>query len=527
MIVERDDLVSLADRLGALQLVRLAIAAAVLGGAIFDSRHLGLTPRSVVPLSVAYGVLGVSVEALRRFSRQRGLRIVGWMLLIDGVYLATVLAPAGGPRNSLVFLVYVHVLAVTLLTSWRTGLKIAVWHSLLMAVGYWAGMTDVMQRFLGVEVVTRAVPHEMALAAAGFWMVAIGTAAFSNLSERELRRGKAELSALAAMGARFDSKATPQDVGAVLLDHVLQVFKFRRGAVATVEAHGGWAQRATWTERGPGRDGRAALEPVGYSVAVAEDDLVRRCWEAKGPVLARVLGDENPALSGLLPGAVNVVVIPLIADAGPVGVLVLERGGPPGTVISGMTVRGAVSFASHAALALRSAWLVAEIERLARFDSLTGLANRRVFEAALNREVARADRSGNPLSLVLIDVDHFKAVNDQLGHQAGDEVLRHVGKALAGEARETDLAARYGGEEFCVLLPGCPPEEAVIVAERLRAAIAARQKPTAVTASAGVATLPLDGGDGRALVAAADRALYQAKRSGRDRTCAATGKLRV
>src|SRR5207247_10733756 len=151
----------------------------------------------------------------------------------------------------------------------------------------------------------------------------------------------------------------------------------------------------------------------------------------------------------------------------------------------------------------------------------------RVFEAALAREVARAGRSGVHLSLVMIDVDHFKAVNDGLGHQAGDEVLRHVGKALAGEARETDLAARYGGEEFCVLLPGCGGDEAVIVAERLRAAIASQQQPTRVTASAGVATLPADGADGRALVAAADRALYRAKEQGRDRTCAASGEAGV
>src|SRR5437899_2479625 len=123
----------------------------------------------------------------------------------------------------------------------------------------------------------------------------------------------------------------------------------------------------------------------------------------------------------------------------------------------------------------------------------------------------------------MIAVDHFKAVNDGLGHQAGDEVLRHVGNVLAGEARETDLAARYGGEEFCVLLPGCGRDEAVIVAERLRSAIAAHRQPTTVTASAGVATLPADGADGRGLVAAADRALYRAKEEGRDRTCAAGG----
>src|SRR5205807_1108243 len=113
---------------------------------------------------------------------------------------------------------------------------------------------------------------------------------------------------------------------------------------------------------------------------------------------------------------------------------------------------------------------------------------------------------------------HFKRVNDHLGHQAGDEVLRQVGAALAAEARETDLAARYGGEEFCVLLPACGPGEALVVAERLRAMIASSSDPTTVTASAGVATMPANAVDGMSLVAAADEALYAAKRAGRDRS---------
>src|SRR5207237_7395762 len=125
--------------------------------------------------------------------------------------------------------------------------------------------------------------------------------------------------------------------------------------------------------------------------------------------------------------------------------LAVERGGPIGSVVAKTTVAGVASFAAHAALALRTAALVAEIDRLARIDPLTGLANRRVFEAALGREVARAARSGVPLSVVVLDIDHFKKVNDELGHQAGDEVLRHVGRSLAADARGTDTAGRWAG----------------------------------------------------------------------------------
>ena len=177
-------------------------------------------------------------------------------------------------------------------------------------------------------------------------------------------------------------------------------------------------------------------------------------------------------------------------------------------------------FAAHAALAHRNATLVEQMRRMAAVDGLTGLANRRAFDSALRAEVERSARTGQPLSLVLLDVDHFKRINDTFGHQSGDDVLRNVGAVLAA-GRATDLAARYGGEEFAVLLPACSSADAVAVAERLRAGIAAVGPPE-VTASAGVATLQARPGtkadQGSALVDAADSALYQAKRAGRDRT---------
>src|SRR5205085_10813277 len=135
-------------------------------------------------------------------------------------------------------------------------------------------------------------------------------------------------------------------------------------------------------------DGVVMVEPVRYAVDVSGDAAVTASWASRQAVLARSLGDANPALAGLLPDASNVIVVPLVADNGPVGVLAVERGGPPGTVVTRAAVDGVTSFASHAALALRSAWLVAEIARLARIDGLTGLANRRVLGAALTRELA-------------------------------------------------------------------------------------------------------------------------------------------
>ncbi len=178
-------------------------------------------------------------------------------------------------------------------------------------------------------------------------------------------------------------------------------------------------------------------------------------------------------------------------------------------------------FAAHAAMALRNARLMAEVERLANEDGLTGLANRRVFEEVLAREVARSRRTLEPLSLVVFDVDYFKRVNDSLGHQAGDDVLRRVAKALAAAARDIDLVARYGGEEFTVILPNCSLDDAVRVAERMRSGVSGvggDDDLPGVTLSAGVAAIPTNAADEESLIAAADEAMYTSKRAGRDRT---------
>jgi diguanylate cyclase (GGDEF)-like protein len=156
---------------------------------------------------------------------------------------------------------------------------------------------------------------------------------------------------------------------------------------------------------------------------------------------------------------------------------------------------------------------------MAETDALTGVANRRTFEDVLAREFSRAERGGEPLTLVMLDVDHFKKLNDTHGHQVGDEVLKGVARALDHRSRDFDTVARYGGEEFAVILPGCSSKEAVAVAERLRSGVseAGAEIAEPVTASAGVATFPSHAGDVTELIRAADEALYESKRAGRDR----------
>ncbi|MDQ3571430.1 MAG: sensor domain-containing diguanylate cyclase [Actinomycetota bacterium] len=156
--------------------------------------------------------------------------------------------------------------------------------------------------------------------------------------------------------------------------------------------------------------------------------------------------------------------------------------------------------------------LLAKVEALARTDELTGLPNRRSWEDQLRREIARARRSDDPLSLAILDLDCFKDYNDQHGHQAGDRLLIEAGAAWRMALREGDLIARYGGEEFAVVLPDCPPREAAVVVERLRAAV-----PDGASCTAGVATLDR-AETAESLVNRADTALYEGKRAGRNRT---------
>ncbi|NRF71103.1 diguanylate cyclase [Aquincola sp. S2] len=178
--------------------------------------------------------------------------------------------------------------------------------------------------------------------------------------------------------------------------------------------------------------------------------------------------------------------------------------------------------------------LEARLRELASVDGLTGIANRRVFDEVLARECQRAQRSGPPLSLVMADIDHFKRYNDRHGHQAGDDCLRQVARAIAtAVGRVGDLAARYGGEEFAVVLPNTDAAAAALVAERIRAAVAALALPhgasetaACVTVSLGVATLaaqPLPGAADtpQTLLARADQALYRAKAAGRNRVATA------
>jgi diguanylate cyclase (GGDEF)-like protein len=166
-----------------------------------------------------------------------------------------------------------------------------------------------------------------------------------------------------------------------------------------------------------------------------------------------------------------------------------------------------------------------ELGKLSLTDGLTGLANRRFLVQQLNEEALRFRRTKNEFSVLMADVDHFKQYNDTFGHPAGDEVLKRVARILQASARETDCVARYGGEEFCVMLPETAITGATILASRICERVAATEFPgQKITLSIGVASLPANGDTPDAVIAAADEALYQAKREGRNRVVEAQSR---
>ena len=227
------------------------------------------------------------------------------------------------------------------------------------------------------------------------------------------------------------------------------------------------------------------------------------------------------------------VMAGLVAPAG-LAFYGLVRGTPDPMVIFATLVAGGVTTLGLAGFAIgqREDTLAAKNEELqklsaqlaaeSRTDALTGIPNRRAFDDEYGRALATSIRYGTPLTVVMIDLDRFKRLNDTHGHAVGDVVLRHVANVLDGERREGDLLARYGGEEFVCALPHTSAEQAAAWAERVRRVLAEGRVATeaghlAVTASFGVAARSSGITTPTALLSAADTALYQAKEEGRNR----------
>jgi diguanylate cyclase (GGDEF)-like protein len=217
--------------------------------------------------------------------------------------------------------------------------------------------------------------------------------------------------------------------------------------------------------------------------------------------------------------------MPMMAHGEALGVLYIAQSRAGGFTEAKQQVARTV--AEQISLALANLQLQETLRTQSIRDPLTGLFNRRYMEASLEREMHRSLRRSHPLSIIMLDIDHFKRFNDTFGHDAGDALLSEFGRFLATQVRGEDIACRYGGEEFMLILPDASVEVAAQRAERLREAARQinvqhrRQTLEAITISIGVASVPNHAADGEELMRAADTALYAAKRQGRDRVVVA------
>lgn len=321
-----------------------------------------------------------------------------------------------------------------------------------------------------------------------------------------------DIAVLDAAASRLNRALTIADVFAEARGILAEFVDFDFLALTEVDIESG-EQRVVHAE-GPGAD-----ELTGHTFAGGDDlaSLAVRCNECL-PYNGRLSQEGVPVFGDrAVPGARSLMVFPLSMAQGVIGSLCIAASDGDGFSGAPRNLLGIL--VHHAAAALSNALAYSRMVQMATTDGMTGLTNHRTFKERGAEALARAKRSGRPLSLIITDIDHFKGVNDTHGHAVGDAVIRGVANLLASSARDVDIVARYGGEEFAILLEECDGESAALIAERVREAIKeisfdGAEGPFGVTLSLGVC----ENGAGSLseLIDEADKALYRAKRGGRD-----------
>jgi signal transduction histidine kinase len=350
---QRAELLSLRERAAFMQGLRAAFALFVVGSAAIMPGIVGASLFVVVAASAAYLGITTGTQGIARLGRERARTILGGTLLLDGIYLAWVMSMTGGVESPFRALVYVHLVTVTLLASYRTGLKIALWHTLLYLLLFEAAVSGFVLVKGGplTEVARSAAAARVAVwfQIGAFWGVALAAAAFSAIGERALRAQKIDLEQLSQMVAEMDQLERTADIADSLLDRLHRTFAVPRGVVLA-SPKDDLRLVAAFGETGAG--------PVEPGLDAAMD----RAWASRAPVLVRRLDpSEDRRLAALLPHARNVLVVPMFADRGfRLGVLALEH--PQSERIEAWILDVIRQFTSHAAMAMHHAWLLDEIQ---------------------------------------------------------------------------------------------------------------------------------------------------------------------
>src|ERR1700682_2183382 len=397
--VQATDLVPLAERVRYMQMFRggtalLAVAYALL----VSGNRLGPGLEGVLAASVLYIVLALGAQAFWQLSRRRGLVLFGVTLIVDGLYLASVSYATGGTASALRLLILLHIIAVALLASHRTSLKVALWHSMLLFVVFYGQEARILQPTPGGQVFGGAGIQYIAAFIVVFWLVAMATATFSAVNERELRRRRYDLEALAKLASELESAKGSNTVAELYLDNVVDAFGF----------HGALLLGA------PGDDltlmaCRKMDTPSLRNPKIGPRSVIKQVQDTRETALVSHLeASHDPWLDAAFLHARNLVVVPLSAEGRCIGVMVAEHSLASGSRIERRVVSTVERFASQAALALRNSWLLERVREMAAIDSLTGIANRRSFETTLQQDLARAARTGESVSLVMVDIAQFQ-----------------------------------------------------------------------------------------------------------------------
>jgi two-component system cell cycle response regulator len=500
------EITAISQRVIAMMIFRVSLTCVLLAIALLWG---GRPPVQSLLLAAGYLAAAAALgSAVLTGRRTLAVRSFGLSMLIDAGYLQY-LHEVLGHRLSIDIALAANLAAVCLLASFRTGVKIGVWQSLLLLIalrGEQAGLFPTPAAMAGLD-------RELVLATDTLllWGVVLTTAAAAAVNERELRRRRYDAEALAAFASALHADERTDQVARRLLGFVADELDAGRGLVIRVTDGGPMLIAGLGpTDELPGSaaPGSAAGQGsalFGLAVRSAGATLVMRL----DPV-------RDPWLDALLPNARRLVVLPVGRLGGDAVWLVFECA-PGGGRVERRMLSSATQAAATGALALSRAELLQQAERAAAIDGLTGVANRRTLDAALAALQRQWAGQGVGFAVVLLDVDRFKVVNDQHGHQVGDRVLQSVARRLAQAARPQDLPARYGGEEFCLLLPDTDQRTAARIAQQLCTTLRETREPIGVTASFGIAAVPENASSAQAAVAAADDALIMAKETGRDR----------
>jgi diguanylate cyclase (GGDEF)-like protein len=353
---------------------------------------------------------------------------------------------------------------------------------------------------------------------------------------RETRRYRGKSEVLARAAERIQESTDLSTLGRAICQAALEVSGASRAAFVVWSATRSAAAGASNLGDEEEGSGRIVTVSVGHAMSpgfeIARDSFVGTACRERQRFTIResyrmsdypIFGAGEPSRK-----VSSIAVVPLLRDGRSLGAIAVE--GDQESQLTSVEGSLLLLLSSVASVGLESVRQLEEVTARAATDELTGLPNRRLFDERIKQHLAECDRFDQVLSLILCDVDHFKRVNDQHGHKAGDLVLAAIGRALAHGIRNIDVCARYGGEELAILLPQTPIERAREVADRLRRTVEALRVPIeggtiSVTASFGVACYPTSGGGREALFQNADRALYAAKSEGRNKVNVNCGKL--